>query len=352
MCCKEGAFLLPVDRAAKARPGFAESEAHARSWATGDGLLARLASELIAECRKQGTQAHLLFNNIISNGWARLPAESVARYELKRDAVLYDKRGANTAFLVDALEEAGFEAMAKKLGEQRKKVIEQRRAAAARAAAPPPASSSTAGAKPTKPKSDYRLVGGVEAAAEPAAKRKRPADLRPPVGPRAVAGGGGAVAGGGVVGRPSAGGPGASASASGGGGGKPAKAARGLEPSDHDVARAMLKVLKKAHAPLSLAQVAMAAKDQHQMTPWNLARWLQAVKRGQKARPGWFASHGDDMLGVGATPGVEPEREVTVIHDDDSDDGGGGVEKGGPGAGGGEALADLEEELFGNIDDL
>jgi hypothetical protein len=60
------------------------------------------------------------------------------------------------------------------------------------------------------------------------------------------------------------------------------------------------------------------------------------------------------MLGVGATPGVEPEREVTVIHDDDSDDGGGGVEKGGPGAaaGGGEALADLEEELFGNIDDL
>ena len=65
-----------------------------------------------------------------------------------------------------------------------------------------------------------------------------------------------------------------------------------------------------------------------------------------------FASHGDDMLGVGATPGVEPEREVTVIHDDDSDDGGGGVEKGGPGAAGGEALADLEEELFGNIDDL
>ena len=135
--------------------------------------------------------------------------------------------------------------------------------------------------------------------------------------------------------------------------GKPAKAARGLEPSDHDVARAMLKVLKKAHAPLSLAQVAMAAKDQHQMTPWNLARWLQAVKRGQKARPGWFASHGDDMLGVGATPGVEPEREVTVIHDDDSDDGGGGaVAEGGPGAAGGEALADLEEELFGNIDDL
>ena len=81
------------------------------------------------------------------------------------------------------------------------------------------------------------------------------------------------------------------------------------------------------------------------MTPWNLARWLQAVKRGQKARPGWFASHGDDMLGVGATPGVEPEREVTVIHDDDSDDGGGGVEKGGRGAAGGEALADLEEEL-------
>ena len=65
------------------------------------------------------------------------------------------------------------------------------------------------------------------------------------------------------------------------------------------------------------------------------------------------ASHGDDMLGVGATPGVEPEREVTVIHDDDSDDGGGGaVAAGGPGAAGGEALADLEEELFGNIDDL
>ena len=45
VCCKEGAFLLPVDRAARARPGFAESEAHARSWATGDGLLARLASD-------------------------------------------------------------------------------------------------------------------------------------------------------------------------------------------------------------------------------------------------------------------------------------------------------------------
>ena len=215
VCCKEGAFLLPVDRAAKARPGFAESEAHARSWATGDGLLARLASELIAECRKQGTQAHLLFNNIISNGWARLPAESVAKYELKRDAVLYDKRGANTAFLVDALEEAGFEAMAKKLGEQRKKVIEQRRAAAARAAAPPPASSSTAGgAKPTKPKSDYRsLSAASKPQPEPAAKRKRPADPSPRPSGRAPspAGGGFRSLAAGSSAGPSAGGPGASA---------------------------------------------------------------------------------------------------------------------------------------------
>ena len=355
VCCKEGAFLLPVDRAAKARPGFAESEAHARSWATGDGLLARLASELIAECRKQGTQAHLLFNNIISNGWARLPAESVAKYELKRDAVLYDKRGANTAFLVDALEEAGFESMAKKLGEQRKKVIEQRRA-------PPRRRRAATGVvvdgwRRQADEAEVRSYRSLSAASkpqpEPAAKRKRPADPSPRPSGRAPspAGGGFRSLAAGSSAGPSAGGPGASAAASGGGGGKPAKAARRLEPSDHDVARAMLKVLKKG----ARALVVGAGGDGGEGPAPDDAVEPRALAPGGQARPEGAPRlvrllHGDDMLGVGATPGVEPEREVTVIHDDDSDDGG-GVEKGGPG-GRRRGARRPRGGAFGNIDDL
>ena len=68
----------------------------------------------------------------------------------------------------------------------------------------------------------------------------------------------------------------------------------------------MLAVLRKAHAPLSFAQVALASKDLKPQSHWNFARWLQAVQRGLKARPSWFATIGEDMLGIGHEPGVEP----------------------------------------------
>ena len=47
--------------------------------------------------------------------------------------------------------------------------------------------------------------------------------------------------------------------------------------SDEDVARAMLNVLKTAHAPLSVAQVALACKDAKPLAMWNFARWLQVL---------------------------------------------------------------------------
>ena len=77
-------------------------------------------------------------------------------------------------------------------------------------------------------------------------------------------------------------------------------------PSDLQVAHLMLAMLRTAPEGLSLAQVALTAKDDHPTVPWNFARWMQAVRRGQKARPLWFSAHGDEMLGVGPQPGVEP----------------------------------------------
>ena len=47
--------------------------------------------------------------------------------------------------------------------------------------------------------------------------------------------------------------------------------------SDEDIARAMLNVLKTAHAPLSVAQVALACKDAKPLAMWNFARWLQVL---------------------------------------------------------------------------
>ena len=47
----------------------------------------------------------------------------------------------------------------------------------------------------------------------------------------------------------------------------------------------MLASLRKAGAPRSLAQLASATKESYPDAGWNLARWLQALRRGQAPRP-------------------------------------------------------------------
>ena len=94
----------------------------------------------------------------------------------------------------------------------------------------------------------------------------------------------------------------------------------------------MLGVLKKAHAPLSIAQVALGCKDAKPLAMWNFARWLQAVQRGLAARPRWFEPIGTDMMSIGDEPGVEPPEPPAA--EASSSPQAAGVTGGGAGSGG------------------
>ena len=171
-----------------------------------------------------------------------------------------------------------------------------------------------------------------------------------------------------------------------------AAASTAREPTDLEVARAMLACLRKAAAPRSLAQLATATKETYPDAGWNLARWLQALRRGQGVRPSWFAGHEGDLLSVGpgagnvgaraglptplaATAPAAPPAALAVATGGAAVTGGPGLVMGGPGlaavgrrpaaaaaaasasasaAANGEAsgTTDLEEDLFGNLDDL
>ena len=82
------------------------------------------------------------------------------------------------------------------------------------------------------------------------------------------------------------------------------------EPTDDEVAKAMERVLAKASAPLSLAQVALSVKSLLPSAMWNLAKWVAAVRSAKAVKQAWFADVGEDMLSlkrrVGETP-PEPE---------------------------------------------
>ena len=290
VCCKEAAFLLPASSSATAATGAA---AHADNWASGDGLLLSLAAETLNQCRehKDPKNALKLFNNIMSNAWARLPAEMTTRYGLKRESTVYERHV--TMFLMEALQDAGYDAMAKRLADERKKHLEERKRIAARKAAAPTTKTAAGPLASAKMKRPFSSSGGGGGGAGEQQKRSRPLESA-----------------GGAAGRPA---------------GKTEESKRAFappktgeyeeyvlkpvkEPDDGEVAKAMVAALSKARAPLSLGQVALSVKDQFRGVAWNFARWLQAVKRSTAARPGWFVGHGDDMLGVGPEAGVEPPK--------------------------------------------
>ena len=53
------------------------SEAHAKLWASGDGLLVHYAAELLAGCRehRDPRNAVKLFSMITTSAWARMPSD-------------------------------------------------------------------------------------------------------------------------------------------------------------------------------------------------------------------------------------------------------------------------------------
>ena len=346
LCTKTVAYFAPLARASSM------SELHTRSWLTGDGLLTRYAAELLAGCRehRDPRTAVKLFNTICSSAWSRLPAETV-KYGVRRETLL-EKHV--TTFVIEALEDAGYAEFGKRINEQRveQMVRKERSAGAAMGTKPaePPAlavpprpkpvaaveelprvtdktgvvhgggggggggggsggggggggggatkrtaDGSSIGAPAREPKQPKLSNGSAKGAAETSAETSaKPSSSKQPAISAAV-GGSGAAGG-------ASGGVGGGGVSSGGG-----KASGAKEPDDVEVARTMLGVLRRAHAPLSLAQVALACKDALPLSMWNLARWLQAVGRALKARPRWFASIGSDMLGVGPEPGIEPD---------------------------------------------
>ena len=123
-----------------------------------------------------------------------------------------------------------------------------------------------------------------------------------------------------------------------------------------------------------MGQIAVSAKEAYPDAGWNLARWLQALRRGQGVRPSWFSGQDGDTLSVGpgagnvgARAGLPTAKETTVappaqqVYQPAPLPGsltGVAVVAGGPGArhgaaaNGGGATTDLEEDLFGNLDDL
>jgi len=322
LCTKTIAYFAPLVKAATT------NDAHARSWFACDGLLTRYAAELLAGCRehRDPRTAVKLFNTISSTAWSRLPADVTSKLGIKKEATLAERHF--TSFVVEALEDGGYTDFAKRVAEQRIEFERRQERLAARPGgpshvavalprrhiAPPPAADESCRSGPatssrTTPGAAFgigskRPADGAIQALGTAKEGKLPkvggrgkigteVVRPPPATARATAGGGGAFVSG--VGSGGA----ASAAACGKGIGP-------KDPDDAEVARTMLAVLRKAHAPLSLAQVALACKDALPLSMWNLARWLQAVGRALKARPRWFASIGTDMLGIGLEPGVEP----------------------------------------------
>ena len=72
-----------------------------------------------------------LYNNLLGAAWAKVPRPLVLKYGLKQDAVVYERHGAR--LLIDALQEAGQDAFAARLRDERKKALEQSKLKQARA---------------------------------------------------------------------------------------------------------------------------------------------------------------------------------------------------------------------------
>lgn len=290
--CSEAAFYVTAAEAASV------SEPHARCWATNDGLLVRLASEVVQQCKahRDPRGAAKLFNTIINNAWSRLPTEVERAYGLKRDVVVYEKH--TVRFLVEALEEAGHAPMAQRLVEHRnKRMVEERKPKVQRpgqaAVAPRPAES-----RPVQHAGSSTALGA--------------GDMAP--GKRASHGGSGAPAKVPKAVQLSSGRAAAAADTTTSTSGTPA-AAKGTDdqvttatsapvqasaPSDVEVAEAMLTLLRKSPEALSFAQIAVSCKSTFPGTQWNLGKWINAVKRAHAARPAWFAAVGEDMLSPGS----------------------------------------------------
>jgi len=119
------------------------------------------------------------------------------------------------------------------------------------------------------------------------------------------------------------------------------------------VARAVLAALRKAPEPLSIAQAAQAVKASYPDAGWNLARWLQAVRRAQAARPDWFAAHGEGKLAVGkGAGGVGPRAGLTPAADGEAAPPPPAPAAADDGIRVASETTDLEDDLFGNLDDL
>ena len=128
VCTSRAAYLLPESDAAVPKSVDAASGPTSQnSWQGNDGLLLRFASELIGQCRlhRDPSGAAKLFNNILSNAWARLP-KNVSSL-LKRDAVLCEKFAAD--FLIDCLHEANQKPFSKKFEEFRDTQLKKQAAA-------------------------------------------------------------------------------------------------------------------------------------------------------------------------------------------------------------------------------
>ena len=347
VCCSSTAFLL---RASRANLG---TDSLARSWHTGDGLMVRLAAEMIAGCRahKEPKNAVKLFNNITWSAWSRLPADVERKYSVRRE-VMYEK--AVTSFVMDALDECGHAPFAARLRDARKKHLEEARAKRERqaAAAAGGAAGGTAGSKrpagagtarvpvpdERRPAKAARLSSSAASASASAVAAASTAITAAPAEAEAEAASASssrAAPGAAFAASTAAAAAAAAAAATSAKPQvkpppksikaappkpKPAAAPKG-PPDDAGVARAMLSVLKASSAPLSLAQVAMTCKSKVSDVPWNFGKWMGAVQRGIAARPGWFTQHGSDMIGVGPEAGIEPPEPLAD----------GSVARGGPG---------------------
>ena len=231
-----------------------------------------------------------------------MPDEIAVKHGVRREAI-YETHVVN--FVCEALVDANYTPFATRFGEYARKMQEEialkleRQAAAAKAAATKPAPAPARRPPPaavaaTDDTADTRTgaVGGGGSG------NKRPAAALSSDGPDAKQARTALAKPAGEV---------RTAAASKAASGKAANASSGREPDDAYVARAMLAVLRKAKAPLSLSQVALESKSANPTVLWNFARWLQAVQRGMRARPTWFTAIGSEMLGVGPEAGVEPK---------------------------------------------
>lgn len=248
-----------------------------QAWFTGDGLLMHYATELLAGVcsQRDPRNAVKLYHNLTSSAWARLPPAISSKYGLRMQ-VLYEKHVCD--FVVEALQDGGHKMFAARVLEERKKPLPP----PPRPKPPPTAAPARPVASPPDAKESSAAASGVGGKGGGGSKATRPAGEKALPAPRQ-----------------------AKVAAS-------AASAAAKEFDDADVARAMLIVLRKAHAPLSFAHVASEAKSAHPSLMWNLARWLQAVQRGLRARPHWFVRIGAEMLGVGPEAGVEPEEPAST----------------------------------------